>query len=411
MQVGDEPPEAPLIGREGADAILTATPLLDQARELRNRLVAIRRQIHAHPELGFQEHETARLAAESMRALGARVQTGVAGTGVVAELGSDGPVVAIRADMDALPIVEVTGLPFASGSEGRMHACGHDAHVTCALGAAMLLARRSLGGRVRFLFQPSEEQKDADGWSGAMRLIEAGALHEVRAAIALHTRKVPVGSIGVTVGQALAGNDTIRIVIRGRAAHAAHPEEAVDAVVIAAQVILALQQVVSRRRPAVVPAVVSITTINGGVTNNVIAEQVVMGGSVRHTGGVERSLLLVEIDKALGVGRALGAECRLEVHEGYPVTYNAPDVVDAIRTAAREVLGDGRVLDLPFDTWAEDFGYMTAALPGAMFWLGVTSAQVPDPVWHSPTFDLDEDSLPVGAAVLAASALELLKRM
>jgi len=384
---------------------------LDQARALQDRLVGIRRQIHAHPELGFQEHATAKLVASEMEALGARVRTGIARTAVVAELGSGGPVVAIRADMDALPIVEATGLPFASRIEGRMHACGHDAHVACALGAAMLLARRPLAGRVRFLFQPSEEQKDPDGWSGAMQLIDEGALEDVRAAVALHTRRLPAGSIGVTAGPALAGNDTIRITVRGRAAHAAHPEEGVDAVVIGAQLILALQQVVSRRRPAVVPAVVSITTITGGVRENVLADHVVMTGTVRHAGSAERAALLAEIDKVLDVGRALGAECRLEVQEGYPLMHNAPDVIAAIRAVGCDLLGDERVVDLPFDTWAEDFAYVTHAVPGAMFWLGVTSPRVPDPVWHSPSFDLDEDAIPVGAAVPSATALNLLERL
>jgi amidohydrolase len=152
--------------------MLTRPRLLDEARTIHDRLAELRRRIHAHPELGFQEHVTAGVVADSLRALGTRVQTGVGGTGVVAELGTGASVVAIRADMDALPIVEATGLSFASSIPGRMHACGHDAHVACALGAAMLLAHRPLAGRVRFLFQPSEEQKDADGWSGAMRLIE-----------------------------------------------------------------------------------------------------------------------------------------------------------------------------------------------------------------------------------------------
>jgi amidohydrolase len=383
--------------------------LLEQAKGIRGDLVAIRRAIHAQPEFGFAEHETAALIAARMAALGARVRTGVARTGVVAEIGSGDPVVAIRADMDALPITEATGLPFASRISGMMHACGHDAHVTCALGAAMLLAGEPLTGTIRFLFQPSEEQKDAEGWSGAMRLIDEGALDGVRAVVALHTRKLAVGSIGVTPGPALAGNDTIRIVIRGRAAHAAHPEEGVDAVVAAAHVVLAAQQIVSRRTAAGVPAVVSLTTIHGGVKENVIAEQVEIGGTVRNAGPGPRRALLENLERALDLGRALGAECRLEVAEGYPVTHNDPSVTRVIREAAVALLGGEQVVDLPFDTWAEDFGYMSAVVPGAMFWLGVAGPTVPEPVWHSPTFDIDEDALPVGAAVLAASAVRLLE--
>jgi amidohydrolase len=390
-------------------ARVTDTGLLEQARRIRGDLVAIRRAIHAQPEFGFAEHETAALIAARMTALGARVRTGVARTGVVAEIGSGDPLVAIRADMDGLPIAEATGLPFASQIPGMMHACGHDAHVTCALGAAMLLAGQPITGTIRFLFQPSEEQKDPEGWSGAMRLIDEGALEDVRAVVALHTRRLPVGSIGVTAGPALAGNDTIRIVIRGRAAHAAHPEEGIDAVVAAAHVVLGAQQIVSRRTPAGVPAVVSLTTIHGGVKENVIAEQVEIGGTVRNAGPGPRQALLDNLERALDLGRAFGAECRLEVTEGYPVTHNDPSVTRVIREAAVGLLGHEQVVDLPFDTWAEDFGYMSAMVPGAMFWLGVVGPTVPDPVWHSPTFDIDEDALPVGAAVLAAAAVRLLE--
>ena len=383
--------------------------LLRAAMRARDDLVAIRRRIHAHPELGFEERETAALIAARMSAFGARVRTGVARTGVVAELGEGGPIVAIRADMDALPIVEATGLPFASQNAGAMHACGHDAHVACALGAASLLADRPLPGTVRFLFQPSEEQKDSSGWSGAMRLVDEGALEGVGAVIALHTRALPAGSIGVTDGPALAGNDTIRIEVRGRSAHGAHPEEGVDAVVAAAHIVLAAQQIVSRRTRAGLPAVVSLTTIQGGVKENVIADRVEMGGTIRHTGSVHRAALLQELERALDVGRALGAECRLDVTEGYPVTVNDASISRTIREAASQLLGADRVVDLPFDTWAEDFGYLTAAVPGAMFWLGVNRLDAPAPVWHSPMFDIEEDALPVGAAVLAAAALRLLE--
>jgi amidohydrolase len=341
--------------------------------------------------------------------VGARVQEGVGKTGVVGEFGEGLPVVAIRADMDALPISEATGLPFASQVTGMMHACGHDAHVACALGAAMLLSRTRFKGTVRFLFQPSEEQKDEEGKSGAMRMLDDGALEGVQSVIALHTRALPVGSVGVTEGPAMAASDTIRVTIRGRAAHGAHPEDGLDAIAVATQVLSAIQQIVSRRLPAVSPAVVSVTTIRGGVKENVIAEHVELGGTIRSTGGEARARLLAELERALDVGRALGADCKLEVREGYPVTFNDPGVTESISRAAEDVLGAGRVLAMPFDTWAEDFGYMTARVPGAMFWLGVVSERVPNPVWHSPTFDLDEDALPVGAAVLAASALQLLK--
>lgn len=385
--------------------------LLHDARRIAGELVKIRRAIHMSPELGFEEHRTAALAAARLEALGARVRTGVGRTGVVAEAGSGRPVIAVRADMDALPITEATGLPFASEVPGLMHACGHDAHVACAIGAAMLLADRPLRGSVRFLFQPSEEQKDAEGWSGAMRMIEDGALQGVRAALALHTRGIPAGCIGVTDGPALAGNDTIRITIRGRAAHAAHPEEGVDAIAVAAQVIQATQQIVARRTRAGVPAVISLTTIHGGIKENVLAEHVEIGGTVRNAGPEERARLLDELERALDVGRALGGECTLDVNEGYPVTVNDPAIVSCVRRVGSDLLGADGVLELPFDTWAEDFGYITARVPAAIFFLGVASERVPRPIWHSPAFDLDEDALPVGAAVLAGAALQLMEEL
>lgn len=383
--------------------------LLAEAREMAEDLIALRRVIHMDPELGFAEHRTAALVAGRLRSLGARVRTGVGRTGILAELGDGDPVVAIRADMDALPIEEATDLPFASRTRGTMHACGHDAHVACAVGAAMLLARRPLRGTARLLFQPSEEQKDSEGWSGAMRMIEDGALNNVRAAVALHTRGLPVGQIGVVDGPALAGNDTIRLTIRGRASHAAHPEDGVDAIAIAAQVVQAVQQIVARRTRAGVPAVVSLTTIHGGVKENVLAEYVEIGGTIRHASPDERTRLIAEIERTLDVGRALGCRCSLDVFEGYPVTRNDPAVTSTIRGVGRELLGAGNVLEVPFDTWAEDFGYIAARIPAAMFFLGVTSDRVPNPVWHSPAFNLDEGALAIGACMLAGATLRLME--
>jgi amidohydrolase len=396
---------------------LAETDLLTHARALRDRLIAIRRTLHSHPEYGFQEHQTAALIAREMTALGACVRTGVGKTGVVAELGHGSPVIAVRADMDALPIQEATGHPFASKVPGMMHACGHDAHVTCGLGAAMLLADRlgevsgdrRIKGTVRLLFQPSEEQKDDEGWSGAMRMLDEGALDGVDAAISLHTRALPVGSIGVTSGPALAANDTITITVQGKAAHGARPHEGVDALAIAAQVIVAINHIVSRRVSAIEPGVISLTTINGGIKENILADHVVIGGTVRSTGGAAREHIFREIERALEVGRVLGAVCTLHVKEGYPLLRNDPRVSEVVRAAATEAIGAAHVVDLPYSTWAEDFAYIAERVPASMFWLGVTSPGVDDPVWHSPTFMIDEEALPIGACVFAASVLHLIQ--
>ena len=182
-----------------------------------------------------------------------------------------------------------------------------------------------------------------------------------------------------------------------------------DQVAIAVQVISAIQQIVSRRISAISPAVVSITTIHGGVKENVIADRVELGGTIRTTGGAARQYIIDELERALSVGRALGATCELQLFTGYDATINDPKVTDVIRDAARKLLGPERVIEMPFDPWSEDFGYMTARVPGAMFWLGVTSERVPNPIWHSSMFDLDEDALPIAAMVLAASVQDLLK--
>ena len=276
-------------------------------------------------------------------------------------------------------------------------------------GSAAGGGRESIQGTVRLLFQPSEEQKDDEGWSGAMRMLEDGALDGVDAAISLHTRALTVGSIGVTAGPALAANDTITITVEGKAAHGARPHEGIDALAIAAQVIVAINHIVSRRIPAIEPGVISLTTINGGIKENILADRITIGGTVRSTGGAMRELIFREIERALEVGRVLGATCTLHVKEGYPMLRNDPRITEAVRTAATEAIGASHVVDLPYSTWAEDFAYIAERVPASMFWLGVTSPGADDPVWHSPTFTIDEDALSIGATVFAASVLQLLQ--
>ena len=371
--------------------------------------------LDAYPEYGFQEHDGRADCARDARRLARGFLPASRRPASSPNSGKGSPVIAVRADMDALPIQEATGLPFASHS-ARHDGTAYDAHVTCGLGAAMLLAQPLGGARpwlwwlvvamatrfegtVRLLFQPSEEQKDDEGWSGAMRMLDYGALDGVDAAISLHTRALPADHRR-DGWPALAANDTITITVQGKAAHGARPHEGIDALAIAAQVIVAINHIVSRRIPAIEPGVISLTTINGGVKENIVCDSVTIGGTVRSTGGAAREHIFREIERALEVGRVLGATCSLHVKEGYPLLRNDPGITDAVRAAATEAIGAAQVVDLPYSTWAEDFAYIAERVPASMFWLGVTAPGADDPVWHSPTFTIDEDALPIGASRL-----------
>ena len=255
--------------------------MLERAQELSAVLVETRRDIHRHPELSFQEHRTAQRAAERLAELGIKVRTGVGKTGVVGDLGNQGPRIALRADMDALPIQEANQVSYASQVAGVMHACGHDVHVACLLGAAQLLAEEASAGRlpgqVRFLFQPAEESQDAEGLSGAMRMVNEGVMDGVDAVAGLHVwADLPVGTISLREGPATAYPDKFKLVIKGREAHGAFPHEGFDAITLSAQVINALQTVVSRRLDPTRGKVLTVGTIEGGTKDNIMAGQVTM---------------------------------------------------------------------------------------------------------------------------------------
>ncbi|MCJ7667940.1 MAG: amidohydrolase, partial [Anaerolineae bacterium] len=245
--------------------------MLARAKGLKGELIRLRRAIHRHPELGFREVKTAALIAVTLESLGIKVQIGVAKTGVIGYLGEGGPVVAIRADMDALPIQELNEVAYRSQLPGVMHACGHDAHVAMALGAAVLLKETKVEGEVRFLFQPSEEHLDEEGKSGAMRMVEEGAMEGVEAILALHVdSEMESGIIKISPGPMAAAVDSFKATIVGRGCHGAYPHRGVDPIFIAGQVILAIQGIVSRRIDPVKAAVISIGTIHGGTAENII---------------------------------------------------------------------------------------------------------------------------------------------
>jgi amidohydrolase len=385
--------------------------LLDKAHAIEPQLVAWRRLIHHHPELGFQEVHTAARAAAILEELGCRVRTGVGKTGLVAELGDGRPRIAIRADMDALPILEANDVPYASENPGVMHACGHDAHTAMVLGVAALLAREKFTGSMRFFIQPSEEANDRDGLSGAMRMIQDGAMDGVERVIALHVDpSTPVGSIRLASGPASGGVDSFFATILGQGGHGASPHTGVDPIYITGHVLLALHGIVSRRLSPFAPAVVSVGSLHGGQAENVIPDRVDLSGTIRFLEKDVQSQIHAEVERALSIARLMGGDYKLEIQTGTPPMHNDPGVVQVMRQAAGDLLGAEQVLPPEDGLGAEDFGCFSDLAPGAMFSLGC-KIEGDERHLHNPRFDIDERCLPVGAAILAETALRLSKQL
>jgi amidohydrolase len=380
--------------------------LLDEARAIKEQLSQWRRTIHRQPELGFDVQRTAELVATVLAELGLDVRTGVGKTGVVGILGeASRPAIAIRADMDGLPIQEENAVEYASQTQGRMHACGHDGHTAMALGAAWLLSRRELPGQVRFVFQPAEETADAEGVSGAPRMIADGALDGVEAVIALHVDPaIEAGHICAGEGRVGAAVDTFRAHILGRGAHGAYPHQAIDPIWLAAHVLNALYAIPARRIAPLEPAVVSVGVIRGGSIDNVIPDTVYLEGTLRSFTDDVREQLIREVKNALAVTRALGGDYRLAIERGYPSTYNDPTVVGWLRRVGADLLGSDKVITTQKTMGAEDFSYMAQVAKGAMARLGVKPPGGEARRLHTSTFDLDEAALPIGAAILAETA-------
>ena len=382
---------------------------LEKAGELEAQMIAWRRDFHQYPELGFQENRTAAKVVEVMQSLGYRVRSGVGRTGVVCDLGDGHPIVAIRADMDALPIQEANRVPYASRVEGVMHACGHDAHTAIALGVATLLAREPFSGTLRFLFQPSEEVNDNEGLSGAPRMIQDGAMQGVDWVLALHVGPATrVGVIRIDSGPASGGVDSFFATILGKGGHGARPHESVDPIYIAGLVILALHGIVSRRLDPFSLAVVSLGAIHAGQAENVIPEQVEIAGTIRFTDPEVQKQIHIEIEQVLQIARTMGGDYRLKIEIGTPPMINDPGVVDQIKVVSTELLGEQHVLPMLNGLGAEDFGCFSELAPGAMFSLGCL-IEGDERLHHNPRFDVNESCLPVGAAILAETALRYLR--
>ncbi len=388
--------------------------LVQEGRTLLPWMIFLRRAIHQEPELGMEEFRTAARIARTLQELGIPCRTGVAGTGVVGFLegGAPGPCVALRADMDALPLDEANDVPYRSTFPGRMHACGHDAHCAVQLGAARLLAeKRPFAGSVKLLFQPAEETV-----GGARPMIEEGVLESppVNAIFGLHvTNEIPAGTIGVKYGQMQAASDEVRLVISGKSIHGADPHEGVDAIVAASAVVSALQTVVSRNVDPRDAVVLSFGTIAGGTAPNILADRVELHGTLRTLSPATRQAVLERIRAvAEGVAASLGARAEVLHTPGYAPLINADAAVRLVEENAREMLGNDALRSIAAPSMGvEDFAYFLEKVPGAFYRLGTgNEARGITSEGHSVSFDIDESALAVGAALQAAHALRFLER-
>lgn len=382
------------------------------ARALQSQIVAWRRDIHQHPELGFQEQRTAALVARELNALGLEAQTGVGRTGVVARIegSGGGRRIGIRADMDALPLQEANDVPYASRVDGVMHACGHDAHTAMLLGVATLFAQSgaALPGEIRFLFQPSEEGADADGISGATAMLQDGAIEGLDAVIALHvSSEHDAGTFRVGSGYMLAAVDSFKARIIGRGCHGASPHSGLDPFWMLAQVINAIQAIRSRRLDPTKPSVISLGAVHAGSASNVIPNEVDLNGTIRSFDEETRASLHAQLEEALALTRAFGGDYELEIQAGYPATYNDPAVAETARAVAEQNVGAENLRPAHPIMGAEDFSYMTQQAPGAMVFLGARYDEHSRP-HHSPIFNINEDCLHLGTALLAETAWRLM---
>ncbi len=423
----------PAAAAEPAAAPVTVPERIESAaRSLEDRVIAWRRDIHQHPELSNRETRTAALVADHMRALGMEVTTGVAHTGVVGVLrggaagAAGGAVVALRADMDALPVVERTGLPYAStarstynGQEvGVMHACGHDNHVAILMGAAEVLAgmRAELPGTVKFIFQPAEEGPPAGEDGGAAMMVREGVLKnpDVDAIFGLHiSQGDAVGQISYRPRGAMASAQRFEIRVQGRQTHGAQPWAGVDPIVVGAHIVTALQTVVSRQLELTRgPAVVTIGTFHAGVRNNIIPDSAELTGTIRSFDPGMRAQIHERIERIAGsVAQAMGAEATVSIDPGVPVTYNDEALTEAMLPTLRSVYGAGNVrLGDPI-TGAEDFAVYQEAVPGLFFFIGGRPADVPLAQAipnHSPLFYVDEGALVLGVEAMSRLAVDYL---
>lgn len=398
------------------------TPELDKtpqtyalAQKFATQLSTWRRHIHQHPELSFEENKTGDYVASELTKMGYQVKSRVGGAGVIAEIGS-GKAIGIRADMDGLPIKEDNQADYCSQNPGVMHACGHDAHTACGLGAAMILAEmhreggdKALPGKIRFIFQPAEEATNSDGKSGATLMMDEGAINGLIGVVGLHVfPNLPTGMIGLRSGPFLAACDTFDIKITGRGCHGAMPQEGIDAIVLAAQAVQMIQTIISRRKSALTPCVLTL----GGIRSttyapNVVAETVELTGTARYFDPAMSEQTRLELERVLNVVTAMGGSYELKYKNDNPPLVNDSELVEAARSAAIAILGANKVMEPGLQMGAEDFSFYCGRTRACFMVLGAEIASDPRAL-HTPRFDIDERALPIGAAMLAQSALQFL---
>ena len=386
----------------------TATAILPE-------LTAIRRHIHAHPELSFEEYNTMDFVASELDKLQIPYEKGLAGTGLVALIEGKSPekkCIALRADMDALPIVEANDISYKSQNVGVMHACGHDVHTTCLLGAARILAQQKndFEGTIKLIFQPGEEQSPG----GASLMIAAGALENPKpeAIFGLHVYpQLPAGTVGFRSGQYMASADEIYITVKGKGGHAALPQQTVDPIAVTAMIVTGLQQLVSRKSNPLSPTVLTFGKIAGGATTNVIPDTVELMGTLRTFDEKWRKEAIEHIKTMTShIAAAYGAEAIIDIPEGYPSLFNDPGTTEMARLFAEEYLGKENVHDLEMRMGAEDFSFYTLHAKGCFFRIGTNrnNEEFLAPV-HNAHFNIDEDALKTGAGVMSYIALNMMK--
>jgi amidohydrolase len=391
----------------GVDA-KTARRIDQEIQKHTAEIIRTRRFLHMNPELGNQEFETANLIASKLLSFGLEVKTGIAKTGVTGLLrgAEQGLTIALRADMDALPIQELTDLSYKSLNPGIMHACGHDIHVSIALGTAKVMSafKDKINGNIKFLFQPAEEGVPSDEEGGAKAMIQEGILENppIRAIIGLHVWPENLGQVYFSPGPIMASSDGFQIVIEGKSSHGARPHEGIDAIALSSQAIVSLQSIVSRAVDPTDPVVVTIGKIEGGTKANIIAEKVTIEGTIRTLSETNRNKIprLIE-DVIRGVTHSFGASYVFRYNKGSPPLYNHPDLASILAPTLSRALGELNVRDIKPQMVAEDFSYFSQKIPGFYFLLGVKDPEKPTMApLHSPYFNPDERSIDLGIKIM-----------